>query len=443
LVAWDTQKSLLNEAISITEIEKRMEESGAGCRMLLLDACHIGLGTSGIRSRGADPVLLKRIHDQAQGYALLTASSDQQDAKEWAGVNHGIFSYHVLSGLSGAADLHGKNYVTVTDLAGYVSLRIQEWAVEHDIEQTPCQRVENNLGGFILIPEECQQKVTQFNPPAPSASTGASPQAVQGRGRSPSQIVECLWSLDYEPQNRTFIDNTSQSRRAVAFVLQAKDSRIQHWLVKRLVNQIPNVANARVFPIVVPAHEMWKKRDFNEFWVDLARKLSCASESTAVLKALVEVYQTQPIIFALYGWSARPRSQQLQQQVLEELWDPLVQAIAALPTQPLRSRLILFLAEGSDNMPVNPADHQPTPIVPIRLDPLTKIKSDEVANWMERDAVYAVLTQFCSEARISTLIDEEILEWDSDPIATLEQICYIFELENGIADIEEYWRLAG
>lgn len=450
LVARDTQRSLLHEAISIAEIEQRMVESGAGCRMLLLDACHIGLGVGGIRSRGADPVLLKQIHDRAKGYALLTASSDQQDAKEWDGNQHGIFSYYVLSGLSGAADLHGKNYVTVNDLAGYVSLRIQEWAVDHDIEQTPCQRVENNLGGFILIPEECQQQVAQFNPPAPSVSINASAQTIQGRGRSPSQIIECLWSLDYDTQHQTFKTCTPRSRRAAAFVVQAKDRRIQEWLVKRLSKQIPGAP--AVFRFDVPAHRMWKTGDFNEVWIDLAtnHKIKCPKEPAAVINALVNLYKSKSVILALYGWSAIPsskknRSQQLQQQVLNELWRPLVQAIDPLPKKG-ESRLILFLVEGVDNVadPIASNSDGSDPTIPIRLHPLTAISSDQVATWMEKDA-REVLRQFFSKSEIDTLIDEEILEWDPDPVTTLEQICYIFELENGIDNdvIRSQWRLVG
>ena len=62
---------------------------------------------------------------------------------------------------------------------------------------------------------------------------------------------------------------------------------------------------------------------------------------------------------------------------------------------------------------------------------------------MESDVVYPKLSQLRTEAQLGTLINEEILEWDPDPVAAIEQICYIFELENGIADIEAEWRLAG
>lgn len=443
LVATDTRKSLLaDRAISITEIEQGMNSSGAGCKILMLDACHIGLGTN--TRAPEDPELLRKIHDLAKGYALLAASTDQQDAHEWEGVKHGVFSFYALSGLSGKADLHGKNYVTVNDLSGYILTKLQDWGVRQGADQVPQGRVEGNLGDFILVDNH-----QALQPSIAVASAQLEPalanQGIQSRGRSPAQVVDCLWSLDCETQCQAFKGGIPRSRRAAAFVVQAKDSRIQHWLVKRLVNQIPNVANARVFPFVVPNHPMWKTRDFGELWIDLARKLQCSTEPAAVIDALVQVYCTKPIIMAMYGWSGMARSQTLQQQVLDELWKPLVEAVGALDGPPLRSRVILFLAEGHKpaTLSAAAASSPANPVVPLRLEPLAAITSDHIADWMESDVVYPHLSQVIHPAQLGTLINEEILEWDTDPVAAIEQICYIFELENGIADIEAEWRLAG
>ncbi len=444
LVARDTRKSLVQTgAISIVEIEQEMNASGAGCKILMLDACHMGLAKTGTRAP-EDPDLLRKIHDLAKGYALIAASTDQQDAHEWDGAKHGVFSFYVLSGLSGKADFHGKSYVTVGDLSNYILDKLQDWRVQQGVDQVPQGRVEGNLGDFILVDQYHRLQQLAISEVSPSESAQAPGQGLQSRGRSPNQIVECLWSLDCEPQCQTFKTNTPTARRAAAFVVQAKDKRIQHWLVKRLVNQIPNVANARVFPITVPTHPMWKNRDFWELWTDLARKLHCPSEPAAVIESLVQVYRTKPIIMAMYGWSGVSRSQALQRQVLDELWQPLVEAIGALKEQPLRSRVILFLAEGQDQVAEAPTSNNPAnPVVPIRLEPLTQINSDHLADWFLSDKVFPELSQNRSEAQIEALINEEILEWSADPDQAIEQICYIFGLENGIADIEADWRLAG
>ncbi|MFM7447899.1 MAG: caspase family protein [Leptolyngbyaceae cyanobacterium] len=439
LIAADTRKiHVETTGISIMDdLEPRIQASPAQQKILMLDACFMGQG----RGQQDPTAFLRRVNDLASGYEVIAASSETQEALESSGLNHSIFCHFVLQALAGEADM-GQGLIMLSGLKNYVLDGIAEYTVRLSLEQEPQGRSLGNLGDFLLVDYTVYQRpqLDLISPPTEDTPVGLT---VRGRGRSPSQIIECLWSLDYDAQHQTFRNCTPRSRRAAAFVVQARDSRIQYWLVKRLVNQIPNVAHARVFPFVVPNHPMWKNRDFNEVWVDLARKLNCAAVPAKVIDTLVKVYQTQPIIFALYGWSDRPRSQQLQQQVLNELWNPLVQEVAALPTQPMRSRLVLFLAEGGDIVPDIPAGNDSDLSIPIRLHPLTAISSDQVATWIESDAVYPVVTQFRSEAQIRTLIEEEIAEWNCDPVETLEQICYIFELENGIADIEAEWRWAG
>lgn len=260
----------------------------------------------------------------------------------------------------------------------------------------------------------------------------------------PAQLLECLWSLNYDLQCQQFTNCTPRSRRAVAFVVQAQDSRIQHWLIRRLVHQIPNSANARILPFVVPSHPMWRYRDLRELWKDLSGKLRCLPDPNAIVEALLQVYRTKPIVIAMLGWSGNQRSQELQQQILSQLWDPLVTAISQLSSQPQRSRLILFLAEdansGSETI-VSGRDLDPR--LPIPLAPLTEITHKEVEWWLKNTAYQLLLDMGYSGTQINTLIDNDIREWDRDPVKTIEQICYTFELRNGIAEIEPMWRLAG
>ncbi|MFH7245855.1 MAG: hypothetical protein ACHWZW_23760, partial [Spirulina sp.] len=220
--------------------------------------------------------------------------------------------------------------------------------------------------------------------------------------------------------------------------------------VKRLANKIPYVTNARVFRIHVPAHPLWKNRNVGELWQDLAQKLGCDANPAAVIEALVQAYCTQPIIIAMYGWSEVPpartlRSQALQHQVLREFWRPMVKAIEDLSEQPKKSRIILFLAEGgTPNAEVTDLNNQVDPVNPIRLEPLTEINSSHVIDWFGNGEVSPVLRQFLSEDQIETLIDEDIQDWNPDPVRVISQICNdVFALEYGISTLEADWRLAG
>ena len=73
--------TLAKKALRVTEVENQMRESKARRLVFLLDACHTGVD---IGRDLADPEFIKNVHDLAQGYALIAASSSQQVAQEWA-----------------------------------------------------------------------------------------------------------------------------------------------------------------------------------------------------------------------------------------------------------------------------------------------------------------------------------------------------------------------
>ncbi|MEO0868554.1 MAG: caspase family protein [Cyanobacteria bacterium J06642_11] len=449
VVSQTRKRKLSSTAISIADyLEPKIRTSPAKQKVLMLDACFIGAG------RGErDPAeYLRRVSNLTSGFELLSASTEQQEALESSELKHGVFCHFLMEGLAGAAAM-GQKIVMLSSLQNYIRAEIDEYTTRHgNIIQIPQHRSDKDAGDFLLVDYDINPVPNLEAIPDTDPMTSSEGQVVQGRGRltgevgkSPSQVIESLWSLDCEPQCHTFKTSTPRTRRAAAFVVQARDSRIQHWLVKRLVNQIPNVANAKVFSFTVPAHPMWKQRNVNEFWVELANKLKCSNDSSDIIEALVRVYQTKPIIIAMYGWPNINRSQTLQQQILDDFWKPLIEAVGSLKVQPLRSRAILFFAEGCSHstLPRGEAVSAAESIFPIRLEPLTEITSEHIADWMESDTVFPILQQFISEDQIGSLISEEILEWSSEPATAIEQICYIFELENGIADIEAEWRLAG
>lgn len=436
LIAVDTHSNALaTEGLSIPDdIEPLIMGSKAKQKILMLDACFIGQGR-GVHNPAE---FVRRVHELAKGYVVMAASTEDQESLESSGLKHSVFCHYVLRGLAGEAEMPGTNAVTVRDLQNFVLDGIREFSVRFSQDQEPQGRSEGNQGDIILADyaQYGYPKLDAEANPMPSLRAAPTAEVVQGRGRSPSQLIDCLCSLDYTRQSRTFEDYTPRSRRAVAFVIQAKDANIQHWLVKRLVNKLPDVKNAKVLPpIVVPAHPMWKTRDFGELWTDLGRELNCEAAPDLILDRLVAAYQTQTVILAMYSWPASTRSQKLQKQVLSELWEPLVAKVQALPNQPLRSRLMLFLTEGATMEQVCSDDWH----VPIRLAPLTEITCDDVANWLEQDSVCDLL----GKDQIQRIIEEEIDCWDSDPTLAIDQICYLFNLDEGIGAISSEWRLAG
>jgi hypothetical protein len=147
----------------------------------------------------------------------------------------------------------------------------------------------------------------------------------------------------------------------------------------------------------------------------------------------------------MYDWPGQSRSKTLQQELWKYFWQPLIRNLEALEEQPLRSRAILLLT-GSPRSFLEGELRNSNLINPnslIFLDPFEEITSEEISDWIESEQVFAILSQLIPEEQLRVLIDEEIQDWVSDPTLVIEEICYLFELENGIADIETEWRLLG
>lgn len=93
-------------------------------KVLLTDACH-----SGAITPETDPTQLNHLLlDLHQSIFSLTASRDREqsfESPDWGG-GHGIFTYYVVRGLSGAADANGDGVVTADELAEYVHSNVRQ-----------------------------------------------------------------------------------------------------------------------------------------------------------------------------------------------------------------------------------------------------------------------------------------------------------------------------
>ncbi len=148
LITCDTQLNLLKQqALPVAKVEQYMKASQGRRFLLTLDACHTGLDIG--RDLLANPEFIHNVYEQAEGFALIAASTAQQKAFEWQEKQHGVFTYHLLEGLSGQADRVGKNFVTVDDLKNHVLDGLRRWGVKNDVLQEPTARTEG-LGDMIL-----------------------------------------------------------------------------------------------------------------------------------------------------------------------------------------------------------------------------------------------------------------------------------------------------
>jgi hypothetical protein len=195
LIAQDTRAALLEEqSIALAEIETMLRESDATRKILMLDACHTGIEMG---RDIADPEFIHNVYEQAEGFALLAASTAQQKAFELGNVKHGVFSYFVLEGLSGAADRQSKQFVTVDDLRTHVLHGIRDWSKsEGGLVQEPTDKREG-IGDFILVDYRNQ---SHPNLALEFVQPGAGSQRIESRasGSSPDAPLSLTQQLERE-----------------------------------------------------------------------------------------------------------------------------------------------------------------------------------------------------------------------------------------------------
>jgi hypothetical protein len=128
------QASLHRTAIDLKEFKQTIARAGAQARVLLLDACHSGIGRD---AATMDAEFERRVHLEATGTATLAACRQGEVAYEYPGTKHGAFTHFLLQGLHGAAARQGARFVTLNALNDYVTNEVKKWAIAHNRQQWP------------------------------------------------------------------------------------------------------------------------------------------------------------------------------------------------------------------------------------------------------------------------------------------------------------------
>ncbi|MBI2619343.1 MAG: caspase family protein [Ignavibacteriales bacterium] len=100
--------------------------------VVLSDACHSGGISVDVATRGLDvtesnPInhYLAELSRAKEGLVVFTASAAGEVSQEFPELGHGAFTYYLLEGLKGAADLNNDHLVTINELMGYVEEQVK------------------------------------------------------------------------------------------------------------------------------------------------------------------------------------------------------------------------------------------------------------------------------------------------------------------------------
>jgi peptidoglycan/xylan/chitin deacetylase (PgdA/CDA1 family)/uncharacterized caspase-like protein len=119
---------LATDAIPMTELQNMAESVTAKHALFVMDACYSGLGLT----RGGTSANFLRDNARRVGRQMLTAGGADQLVADGGPGGHSVFTWTLLQGLGGKADLNGDGLITATELAAYVAP-----AVSAVSQQTP------------------------------------------------------------------------------------------------------------------------------------------------------------------------------------------------------------------------------------------------------------------------------------------------------------------
>jgi hypothetical protein len=139
--------ALFSTAFPMEDVQRIFARIAAERVVLLLDTCYSGaaggrtFARQGTRALGLNDQFLERLA-RSKGRVIVTASGPSEVALESAELGHGVFTYHLLQGLEGKADLNRDGVVTVSELYEYVEAQVERAARAAGGRQRPVMKGE-------------------------------------------------------------------------------------------------------------------------------------------------------------------------------------------------------------------------------------------------------------------------------------------------------------
>lgn len=136
---------LYSTALPMEEVSRIFNRIKAERLVFLADTCFSGnTGGKTFRS-GLTDTFWERI-SKGKGRVIISASSANEVSQEWDEFKHGVFTYYLLEGLRGKADLDGDGLIDTEEVYRYVSKKVPAATGQ---QQNPIRKGE--VEGQIII----------------------------------------------------------------------------------------------------------------------------------------------------------------------------------------------------------------------------------------------------------------------------------------------------
>lgn len=128
---------LSDTTISLKRIKEIMQAAPARDKVIILDACYVGVKAGCQATRAFNEAFIKSVFEEAEGMGILTALTRSEASWEDAEIGHGVFTYYLLKGLSGDARDSQTPFISLNLLSKYVTHNMKQWAADNHLAQKP------------------------------------------------------------------------------------------------------------------------------------------------------------------------------------------------------------------------------------------------------------------------------------------------------------------
>ena len=130
LLPWDSKiKNLYASAISCLTFNDLLDRVNVKRKVIFMDACYSG----GVAKAGSrDLNIIENPYSTLEGQGTVVVAASQPNQKSWEieDIGHGIFTYHLLEALNGAADLDKNGEITVWEVIEYLKKTVPKSATK-------------------------------------------------------------------------------------------------------------------------------------------------------------------------------------------------------------------------------------------------------------------------------------------------------------------------
>ena len=134
----------------IEEIYDNLANLNAKSVTVFLDACFTGANReSEMLLANARPLMIEVESPIAKGITVFSATGQKEISSAWPEKKHGLFSYYLMKGMQGEADMNNDKKLTIKELGDYINEKVSEQAGYLDREQTP-QMISNDENRILI-----------------------------------------------------------------------------------------------------------------------------------------------------------------------------------------------------------------------------------------------------------------------------------------------------